>query len=99
MTEQESFSITSGDIELYSLRWWILSFLAIDHLITRLVRGSFGIVSNVYAAYFQISILTVDWFTLIQLPTMFIFTSLMLLFPLDNTSSKKLSMLMAGCVG
>ena len=98
MTEQESVPIISGDIELYSLRWWIIFFLAVDYLITKLVRGSFGIVSNVYAAYFQISILTVDWFTLIQLPTMFIFTSLMLLFPLNNTSNKKLSTIMAGCV-
>ena len=98
MTEQESVRTTSSDVELYSLRWWIISFLAVDYFITKLVRGSFGIVSNVYAAYFQISILTVDWFTLIQLPTMFSFTSLMLLFPLENTSNKKLSMLMAGCV-
>ena len=98
MTEQESVPIASSDLELYSLRWWIVFFLAIDYSITKLVRGSFGIVTNVYAAYFQISILTVDWFTLIQLPTMFIFTSLMLLFPLDKTSNKKLSMLMAGCV-
>ena len=98
MTQQESVRTTSSDVELYSLRWWIISFLALDYFITKLVRGSFGIVNNVYAAYFQISILTVDWFTLIQLPTMFIFTSLMLLFPLDKTSNKKLSILMAGCV-
>ena len=98
MVEQERVSIISGNIELYSLRWWVVFFLAVDFSITKLVRGSFGIVSNVYAAYFQISILTVDWFTLIQLPTMFIFTSLMLLFPLENTSNKKLSTIMAGCV-
>ena len=98
MTELESVPIISGDIELYSLRWWIISFLAVDYSITKLVRGSFGIVSNVYAEYFQISFSTVDWFTLIQLPTTFIFTSLMLLFPLDKTSNKKLSTIMAGCV-
>ena len=98
MTELESVRATSSDVELYSLRWWIAFFLAVDYLTTRLVRGSFGIVSDVYSAYFQISILTVDWFTLIQLPTMFIFTSLMLLLPLEKTSNKKLSILMAGCV-
>ena len=98
MVEQSSVSRISSDIQLYGIRWCIILFLAVVYMIIKVVRSSFGIVNNVYAAYFQISILTVDWFTLIQLPTTFFFTALMLFFPLANTSNKKLSLIMAGCV-
>ena len=88
----------SSDIELYSIRWWIILFLLFDCLIMRIVRMSVGIVNNIYEAYFQISYLTVDWFSLIQLPSMFLFSALMLLITMKNISNKTISIVMAGCV-
>ena len=53
---------------LYSKRWWILLCVAATTTISRIVRGCFGIVNDVYVAYFNISYETVDWFALIQVP-------------------------------
>ena len=88
----------SSDLELYNIRWWIILFLLFDSFIIRIVRSSIGIVNNIYEAYFQISYLTVDWFSLIQLPSIFLFSALMMVITVKNVSNRTISILMAGCV-
>ena len=52
--------------QVYSLRWWIAAFFCIQIAVIRIIMNSFGIVNNIYKAYFNISYYAIDWFTLIQ---------------------------------
>ena len=54
--------------KLYSKRWWILLSVGASTIISRIMPGSFGVINDVYVAYFNISYETVDWFVLIQVP-------------------------------
>ena len=52
------------DMKLYGLRWWIAGFVGLISTMSRLFRGMFGIVNDVYAAYFHLTYVTLDWLTL-----------------------------------
>ena len=54
------------ETQVYSLRWWIAAFFIIQIAVLRMIMNSFGIVNNIYKAYFNISYYAIDWFTLIQ---------------------------------
>ena len=54
------------ETQVYSLRWWIVSFFGIQVAVIRMIMNSFGIVNNIYKAYFNISYYAIDWFSLIQ---------------------------------
>ena len=56
------------ETRLYSIRWLIISMISVVSLAVRILRGSIGVVNNIYAAYFNLSYSAVDWFTLIQIP-------------------------------
>ena len=59
----------SSQAKLYKIRWFIAVILTFVIIILRLLTNSFGIVNNVYVAYFNLTHLEVDWFTLIQIPS------------------------------
>ena len=54
------------ETQVYPLRWWIAAFFSIQIAVIRMIMNSFGIISNIYKAYFNISYYAIDWFTLIQ---------------------------------
>ena len=85
------------EIQLYAIRWWIVILIAIDSVVLRIVKNSFGLVNNVFKNYFEVGYLAVDWFTLIQIPG--IFLSSLVLTPIifyKLLSLRKLSIAMGG---
>ena len=54
------------ETQVYPLRWWIAAFFSIQVVVIRMIMNSFGIVNNIYKAYFDISYYAIDWFSLIQ---------------------------------
>ena len=92
--DEESF-----ETRLYGKRWAVLFFNGFVSLIDGVLRVSFGVVNNIYVAYFQVPYETVDWFTLINLPGVLIF-SLLLSFIMFNKliSLRKLAILMSTCM-
>ena len=62
---KENYSKTTT--EVYPLRWWIGAFFGLQLVLIRMIMNSFGIVNNIYKAYFNISYYAIDWFTLIQI--------------------------------
>ena len=83
--------------KLYSIRWYILSFLAISAVISRIVGGMVGIVNDVYVAYFQTTYVSVDWITLIQLPGI-VLASLLVAMSTSRVSIRQLTIAMAACI-
>ena len=53
------------EIKLYNTRWWIISLIGFVAILARTLSSSFGVVNDVYVAYFNVSYEVVDWFTLI----------------------------------
>ena len=64
--EEETENDSENDTQVYPLRWWIAAFFGIQVAVMRMIMNSFGIVSNIYKAYFDISYYAIDWFSLIQ---------------------------------
>ena len=62
------------EIQLYKLRWWIIAFYVVQVVVIRFVTCSFGVVNNIYKAYYNLSFFVIDWFTLIQMPAGFVAT-------------------------
>ena len=84
--------------KLYSIRWSILFFVGIAAVLLRIVEGMIGVVNNVYVAFFQVSYLTVDWFTLMQLPgVLFASLTTAVLVSTNKVSIRKLAITMAAC--
>ena len=52
----------------HPIRWWIAACMIIEILLIRMLTNSFGVINNVYKAYFNVSYYVIDWFTLIQTP-------------------------------
>ena len=90
---------SSPMLQLYAIRWWIASLIALESLMLRIYKNSFGIVSDVYVEYFKISHLMVDWFTMVQVPGM-ILASAVLAPTIYNQiiGLRKLAAVMAGCL-
>ena len=68
---------TNFELKLYAKRWGLAILLALDSLILRILKNSFGIINDVYAEYFQVSHLAVDWFTLVQVPGMILSSAIL----------------------
>ena len=62
------------ETRLYKIRWWIGAFYGSQIILLRFIMNSFGVVSNAYKIYFNISYFAVDWFMLIQIPGIFVGT-------------------------
>ena len=54
------------ETQVYPLRWWIAAFFSIQIVVIRMIMNSFGIINNIYKAYFDISFYAIDWLSLIQ---------------------------------
>ena len=54
------------ETQVYPLRWWIAAFFSIQIVAIRMIMNSFGIINNLYKAYFDISYYAIDWLSLIQ---------------------------------
>ena len=54
--------------EAHAARWAIAMISGLSILVFKYIVNSFGIINNVYVAYFNLTYLEVDWFTLIQIP-------------------------------
>ena len=96
----ESFSDSEEyDLQLYSIRWWIAVLIAIESIVLRIIKNSFGIVNDVYVRYFNVSHLAVDWFTLIQIPGQ-ILSSAFLAPTIFNQviGFRRLTIIMAACL-
>ena len=64
--EEETENDSKTTTQVYPLRWWIAVFFGVQITVIRMIMNSFGIVNNIYKAYFSISYYAIDWFTLIQ---------------------------------
>ena len=64
--EEEIENDSDTTTQVYPLRWWIAAFFGVQIAVIRMIMNSFGIVNNIYKAYFSISYYAIDWFTLIQ---------------------------------
>ena len=64
--EEETENDSKTTTQVYPLRWWIAVFFGVQIAVIRMIMSSFGIVNNIYKAYFNISYYAIDWFTLIQ---------------------------------
>ena len=67
-TEVESETET----QVYKFRWWIAAFFASQIAAIKFLTSPFGIINNIFKAYYNISYYVVDWFSLIQLPAAFV---------------------------
>ena len=64
--EEETENDSETTTQVYPLRWWIAVFFGVQITVIRMIMSSFGVVNNIYKAYFKISYYAIDWFTLIQ---------------------------------
>ena len=59
----------SGDkVILYNRRWVMAFLIGLQTTLVRFFMNSIGIVNNVYAGYFDVTIVAVDWLTIVQYP-------------------------------
>ena len=90
---------TEEKIKVYTLRWWILFFLALLTISSRIRMNAFGIINNVYKVYFNTYYSVVDWLTLIQIlgniSANIIFAKLTFSGIINH---RKLCLMMIGCV-
>ena len=88
----------NDETKLYKIRWWIIFLIGFSAVLARALRSSFGVVNDIYVAYFDVTYETVDWFTLIVLPggavSCVIYFALLIS---DAISTKQLAILMSGC--
>ena len=72
MDNQESCQANEDEVntspKVYKFRWFLAVLVGLVVLILRMIMTSFGIVNDVYVAYFNLTYAEVDWFSLIQLP-------------------------------
>ena len=86
------------ETEVYSLRWWIGLFYVGQIILLRMLTNSFGVVNNVYKAYFDISSCAIDWFTGMQYPGLFSATILLIFLILsEQIAFRKLFLIMITC--
>ena len=75
--DKESFDQNQPDLEtqLYELRWCGITTFSAGQIITiKFMISLFGVVNNIFEAYFNISYYVIDWFTLVQIPAGFVAT-------------------------
>ena len=66
----DSFMPFKTEIRVYKKRWLILTLFTGQVIVISMLTNCIGIIDDVYKAYFDISMNTIDWFTLIQSPAM-----------------------------
>ena len=89
---------TGMETKLYGLRWWIGLFYAAQIILLRMLMNSFGVVNNVYKAYFNISFYAIDWFNGVQYFGKCSSTILLILLIVsEKLGFRKLFILMASC--
>jgi len=89
---------TSDEAILYKRRWLMAFLIGLQNMIMRFFMNSIGIVNNVYAEYFDATIIAVDWLTIIQYPGCIIANILIaLLIYSDKVGLRKLSIVVSAC--
>ena len=89
---------TRTETEVYSLRWWIGLFYAGQIVLLRMLTNSFGVVNNVYKAYFDISYFAIDWFLAMQYPGLCSATVILIFLILsEQMAFRKLFIIMTTC--
>ena len=66
--ENEKNNANKLDTKVYLIRWWVIAIMTVQVLVIKMLTNSFGVINNVYKAYFDVSYYVIDWFTLIQTP-------------------------------
>jgi len=92
MDKEERNEVTT----LYKIRWWIIFLIGFVAILSRILRCSFGVVNDVFAAYFNVTYETVDWFTQIQFPGIAISSIVLFVMLFGKAiSSTKLALIMS----
>ena len=93
--EEEIENDSDTATQVYPLRWWIAAFFGVQTMVIRMIMNSFGVVNNIYKAYFDISYYAIDWFTLIQAVGVIISSILLALLSFNEiTKFRKLFVMM-----
>ena len=97
--EMEAETFSPVETQLYMLRWWIASFYMLEIIVVRFVTSSFGVVNNVYKAYFNISYFVVDWFFLVQIAAGFVATIILVYLTFNSILGfRKLLIFLTVCI-
>ena len=68
INEQSKHVCSTDSTKQYLIRWVIALFLSLLFIAIRMLMNAYGVINNVYRAYFNLSYYIIDWFTLAQVP-------------------------------